>query len=434
MALSDRDVAAYFGRTLHTREPDDIEFIVHWADSIASIGLKHYLVIPCHVSDLPRTAYLSQIEKYIDRSILVIFFLNCEASDVDNAQNLAEAALQQSLFDARCSFSFLVIYRAFIDKPTIGRIRGLITDAAALAALMQRNTHAFIIHNDSDTLLISKDYFTEILSRCCETTTFICGPIYFGYKGKYSIALPIQTILPELYLFNVANDAVNTLARQGLINFEKRIWGGGANFAVSVKAYCAVGGFDYGKVAGEDDAIMRALHKYNPSAYGDTIVGIDNVYKLDSYLRPMYLQGSWIATDPRRVLKGILTGSNGTDAWTAVPFAKVLGSSANTEALSIEYIASDAVIQAADVYRAAKEPESEFGRSVGLQIYRKILEMGRADFRIRNLDQLQLYLARCGIIPLRQSLLHPEMPGSQACRRWDRWPLARRIARLAPST
>ncbi|NEI02408.1 hypothetical protein [Rhizobium leguminosarum] len=425
----DREAREYLARELYKREDDDIEFIFNSVAVIPTRPIKNYILIPFFYSENFSEAYLGFLKNSCQTAdIQVIIFFN--ASQADTGAKVfddAKEALLSIVEALGVGDRITVISRFFTTPASIGRIRGLVADIALLSALGSYQNCPWLIFHDADTVDVCIEYLDSINTYNPASVTFISGPVYFGYSGLTSIGLG-EHQLPELYIFNKINDAINFLARTGQVNFEKRIWPSGANIAISAAAYCAVGGFDFSRQSGEDDAIGRSLHRYNPNAITEGLASSDLIFVPDPQLHSVFEENAWTATDPRRTVKTIIYGADATETWTAQPFVSIRGADLKTSGLIDEYMSSHYALRHSDICRSLEAPGSIESRALMSRILGILERAGEADFRIRNDEQYRLFLRQCGVNPTNARLgTALTVPQDHS---WASWKLMRELRDL----
>ena len=392
----------FLARTLHRCSFADRQFVLQSADCLtrSQKGVQYWILVPCYFEETFSSAYLLGIGQALRKHahLGAVFFINGYGNDQTKKRFQAETILREKELTEQIfrSDRLFIISRFFRDKPAIGRVRGLLGMSAVISCIRMETQFPFFIFHDADTVEIGPDYFETLLKLPKDITKYASGPV------RYLLSTPDRqqlrdSAVPELYLFDVANSSILELCRTGQINFERRVWPDGANLVVSGAAYCAVDGFDFSRVAGEDDAIGRALHRYSPNLMGTAMASADIIFESDPVLKSFFVESAWVKTDPRRVLEAIVRGHVGVEAWTVVPFVKYPGTSLDLVDTVKRYLASGRLIQETDLPSLA-EPVGvgHRDRIVG-RIVDVILESGRKDFRIRNSEQMGRYAEKTGL-------------------------------------
>jgi hypothetical protein len=211
----------------------------------------------------------------------------------------------------------------------MGRVRKILTDTIIAYCLRENIGDPIIVCNDIDQLSASPTYLSDVVNSFKHkiNPVFMAAPIGYGYIAGRAIGLPENIHIPELYLFNKVQDAINYCTRAGLIGSASATWPEGANLAFSGMAYCCAGGFDPRQPNGEDDVMGMSLYalleKGNPGEEMPVKWG-----------KPIYADKAWVATDPRRILSAIYAGRTGIEAWAWQDFTENPGSALNTAALA----------------------------------------------------------------------------------------------------
>src|SRR5437763_1377102 len=87
---------------------------------------------------------------------------------------------------------------------------------------------------------------------------------------------------------------------------EESRWVECANISFTARAYCQIGGFDSRVSSGEDDWIGRELNNLVKT----------NSEANQAWAKPKFLESTWVATDPRRILAALVGGRTGLEAWS----------------------------------------------------------------------------------------------------------------------
>lgn len=344
--------------------------------------------------------YLLSLKKFILKhsQVAVVIFVNGSTpnSTWDNLQRCSKKIREQLFESCIGSQRIFILSHLFESTPTIGRIRGVMTDGVISSQIGATGYSPTILFNDADTLDVAPDYFEQMSRLGAENVRFASGPVWYGFPGPAHMDRQGYKF-PELFLFNVTQAAILRLARQGKINFEKRIWPEGANFLVNAAFYCAVGGFDYERSSGEDDALGRALHRFNPNALSASEISPDTIFRMDPVFHDSFLDDAWIVTDPRRVLAAISNGKLGVEAWTEIPFSQNFGANISLLEAQRQYEGDPKLLQCSALGDLRVEGRGAEFERIAERIISIVLSTGRYDFRIRNECQMKLYLWEVGL-------------------------------------
>jgi hypothetical protein len=395
----------FLGRHLYKLAREDLDFVFASAKKIAAAAEDQlYIMAPMHAHERGLAAYLRMIAPQArDTGSNLIVFLNAYSNQMQASEfnaHLKRATEEVNAEKDKLGFDrIFLIERFFKDQPTMGRIRGLIADAAILTAYISGASKPLLVCNDIDTIRFSKTYLASYKKTfdLDPNVKMACGAVNFGYFGTKGIGLPPGTNVPELFVFNKLNKAIYRCARLGLINFERRLWMEGSNMAFSGAAYCACGGFDFAKTSGEDDELSRSLHRYNPNVYRSGVIDSDIIYEPDPIQSGVFNDDAWIVTNARRVLLAISEGLPGIEAWADLPFMETVGASLDDERLAKQCDAVEAAITS-QMLRAARTGESKYARKKILDRLQYIVVRSIVyDRKSQSEEQFEAVLSELGI-------------------------------------
>ena len=270
----------------------------------------------------------------------------------------------------------------------MGRVRKILVDAVIKYCLAEQIGDPVILCNDVDQVATSPGYLAAIALALNKPVApvFVAAPVGYGYRGARAIGLPPGVQIPELYLFNRVQDAINHCTRRGLIGPGGRsTWPEGTNLAFRGSAYCSAGGFNPRVPNGEDDAMGFALSALWQNS--DAAVAEERAWG-----EPQYEPTAWIVTDPRRVLSAICAGRTGIEAWAWQSFTENPGSGLDTASLARECAGAPWLLQAADLKHLNQTWERVTSR-IGWLFSRSVV----FDRRTRSLEQLKEVAAVFGL-------------------------------------
>ncbi|MGH8424281.1 MAG: hypothetical protein ACRER3_18310, partial [Pseudomonas fluorescens] len=353
-----REAAFFFARHLHRLDLSDLDFVLALAKEIPPSVNGCYIIVPMHVSESTLDRYLQLlVPQLLVSSATVVVFANATMNQVsvdDFGQQIKRA--RECVSESSAVPRTVLAARLFDSPVTMGRLRGLLADAVLVNAYLNRVSHPIIISNDIDALAVADNYIETFARRfnSDRTLKLAAGMVDYGYRGAVSAEVLNGTPVPELYVFNELNKAINRCARNGLINYERRVWIEGANAAFSGAAYCASGGFDFEMKSGEDDSLGRALNRLNPNAFIAETLAEATLYVPDPILRCSLEADCWVLTDPRRILMAIASGLPGIEAWADRPFMETVGATMSAADLALQCANHPALITPTKLVAAAK--------------------------------------------------------------------------------
>lgn len=332
----------YFARHLHLLSVQDLAFIFDTAARIRGGSHNYFVAVPAHCRERSLARFLDLVLPQISKvgATLIIFWnaRNDSVSSPEFCETVREA--EEAIAAARAKFGYanVILAKRLFDGDQVGMgpIRGLLCDIVLIAALDSNAARPFVTFLDIDTLQIGPEFFEAILTKFSlnHFTSMLSGPIHHGYIGSDPHSSLGGQDVPELFIYNEIEAAVKLCGLAGQINFEKRLWWSGAHMSFSLATYCACGGFDFRRTSGEDDALGRALHRFNPGAYHPGVVSEDDVFTPDEEFGHAYESDSWLVSDPRRVLSTIAGGGYGVDTWAHRPFMRTIGSQFSSSELA----------------------------------------------------------------------------------------------------
>lgn len=394
-----REAALFFARHLHRLSPSDLDFVLALAKEIPPPANGCYVIVPMHIFENSLDRYLRLLApQLLATSSTAVIFANAHIDHVtsiefDNKVKYTKNCIRESPGSTRT----ILATRLFDTPVTMGRIRGLLTDAALVNAYMNQVSHPIIISNDIDALDVAIDYLKTFSIRFSNNRNLklSAGVVNYGYQDSITADVLNGTPVPELFIFNELNQAINRCARDGLINYERRVWIEGANFAFSGAAYCAVDGFDFTKKSGEDDALGRALNRLNPNAFIlEGPVGT-TIYSSDPVLNCWLDVDCWIQTDPRRVLLAIASGLPGIEAWADLPFMETIGASMSSADLALRCANHPTLITPTKLHAAARGEID--ARDIVMSRLRQLLAHSLAyDRKAQNPEQISHVISSMG--------------------------------------
>ena len=88
-------------------------------------------------------------------------------------------------------------------------------DLIILDAVRQGSVHPLIVCFDCDQVAMSNHYF-DVIDSCSSQfgpMMLLAGPVHYGYRGFDPVGLPLPKHVPDLFLFNMLNQAINRCLR-----------------------------------------------------------------------------------------------------------------------------------------------------------------------------------------------------------------------------
>lgn len=325
------EASAYKTRVIAKRPEHLRPLISQLAEQISfSSDTRQIRVIPAHVAEKLDGLAIAQIQDIGNQHAChTVIFLNGAREHVsEEAAQTVRAELQKYL--VKRGLRVTVLLHLFTGKPTIGTVRGVITDAAILAALHRNLDDPIIISNDVDQIKCSP-YYNDIIASQFERHTLdvLTGPIYYGYSpaGQEYSETGLRLCAPELLLGNRVFLGWNALLLNGFFGTGRLFTTEGPNSIFRASAICAAGGYDYSLSVGEDTAMGTAVFALRQSAQ-------------HAYVSPAnaeYSYRSWLATNPRRSLKAIAADKCIRNSWEHVSFKEQGGYTLDLRSLSEVY-------------------------------------------------------------------------------------------------
>lgn len=386
----------YLARSLFRRPESDLEFIFASAKEIERILVGETLVlIPCHVGDVSAAVHTSEL--ICVQGAPVCIFVNClvDEQGEDEFEEVIEKCRELSAYvEKSTGVPIVVIGRRHGKTRLMGAVRGIVSDAA-IVAMLNRGMTSNIAFVDADTLDVSPEYIRSLTDAFAHSRPMmVTGPVHYGVKPCGEPCNRRGTSIPELTLADRVNQAILRCARDGEINFERRVWPEGASFAFDATSYCRVNGFDWDLSCGEDDAFGRVMHRFNPQAFARPVRGFEAVYET-RFSNIAFIPEAWLVTDPRRHLNAIALGGGGTEAWDLTPFDEASGHNLSGAELERHYDAHKDRITWAKLL--AWEAQSISIDSWGAdRVVKLVKRMLQADRRIRNAAQCANVWKRLG--------------------------------------
>ncbi len=396
----------------------DAKLITELTQSLSfEIETRFFITVPVYAGDRLLENYLDGIRPALNnRHFNICVFVNATQDkfsepDFENARAYHAAVITK--FNQECGFAAACLLTAYLPGPvSMGRVRKLLVDSILRYCIEKDIDEPVILCNDVDLIASSPAYLAEIANEFSQNITpvFVAAPIGYGYKGKIAMGLPAGIHVPELYLFNRVQDAINLCTRDGRIGSGPAIWPEGANFAFAGSAYCAAGGFDPMRTTGEDDAMGFALKGLwaNGSLNNPTL----------NWQAPVYNSSAWIVTDPRRVLAAIQSGRTGIEAWAWQSFTENPGSEMDTHALAIACNKKTGLLRAENLIQFSAIERNKNWEFVTDRIGWLFCRSVVFDRRARDLEQFKAVAKAFGLV-ITDGILNYEPLEFEANIDWD---------------
>ncbi|PRX19161.1 hypothetical protein B0G75_13924 [Paraburkholderia sp. BL18I3N2] len=412
-----RSACADFMATHFFRLSEEDRLFIFEAANAIDIRASTFVLVPMHCDEECLRNFLDLLAgqaKNCNAAIIIFFNGDSQRTNAENFRH-KQLVAEREIRNARDRFGYSSIYiisKYFASASTMGRVRGLLCDIACILAYAKSIDHPIIVNMDVDTRAISQKYLSSFARMFASDLDLkMCaGEVNYGYKGLEPVAVPDQKHVPELFLFNELIKAIQRCARNGDINFENRIWLEGCSMAFSLAAYCACGGFEFDKKSGEDDAIGRALHRYNPNAFLSSVITEDTIFECDPIFTTSFNPDGWLVTDPRRILQAISLGLPGIEAWADLPFLDNAGAHMNSTELA-QRCRIDAAFINASRLKTIRDPQNILERGqLASHLYSLIYRSIKYDRKARNDTQFRRLLEEVGIRLRSGEDIHSDKP------------------------
>lgn len=395
---------AFFARHLFRLNSEDLEVATKISDQIGEPKTDLYLAVPIHALESCLDRYLNIIIVQASQvNAQITFFFNAFNEQINEIDFTLRWQVAQKCILKYCNqynyYNIFIISKLFDSIPTMGRIRGILTDGILMNAHKFFISNPIIVFNDVDIIDISPTYlvsYKKIFSKNINIK-MSTGTVNYGYVGSQPNSILEGMQIPELFIFNEFNKAINKCAREGVINFEKRVLLEGTNMIFSGAAYCAVNGFEFEKKTGEDDAIGRAIHRYNPNAFTNSSLIENSIYEEDAILTTAFNLEGWVTTDPRRILTAISLTKPGIQAWGGISFMNEVAGLMNTHEL-IETCFNHKELITLEAINKSQMGDKESHQKILRRLCYILKNSCEYELKIRNLYQQNIVLKTMGII------------------------------------
>ncbi len=246
------------------RSQEDIRLIEEISSKLILRGEELFVLIPCYIKELELLQSIRALAQagIPDKCMFVVFVNGGEQIDPSLFTELANSRLKE-LDQVKESFpelNLIAVTHQFKGKPTISRIRGILTDAVTRSCLDHNSDDPIIVSNDADALAYAPGYLLRIREAFAQDTSidYISGDInWSGLDGRglprYSPAEP----LPELFLKDVLGHASDDIYRQ-----YSPVYTTGCNSAFRLSTICSIDGYDYKFDPSFDVEIGAVLSKF----------------------------------------------------------------------------------------------------------------------------------------------------------------------------
>jgi hypothetical protein len=344
----EKEASLYLRRWTKFREPSEVRLARRFSNQIRlGKNIRTVTVMPAHVTepDVVESvlAYKNQDEALRTHHIVVFFNADKRMNRETYATLLRQQtrALTRATKDSRIQIS--VINHHFV-RATMGCIRGLATDATVISALRSKLRDPIVISNDSDQSFISKTYLSSYLKAFDRRPVLDAaeGSLFQGnYYRKNDGNLTQKIAIPELFLRSHYITAMKDYGQGWNISpATVHLWGNNSCFRLST--YCAIGGYSYELIRGEDSDIARRIEALRLPRHSvlATFTGqfVDHVKE------------AYLVTNPRRTLHAILSGQG---VW-AFAYDDTLGSAMDLSMLLRRYRNRSDLLQEQDLKLARR--------------------------------------------------------------------------------
>jgi len=314
--LFNAEAQRYVDSLASARAENDLHLIYDFEKQIRVHHENLFVLIPCYIEETGLFASLeAYVESGIPRSCMFVVFINASKANVGEKRfaELLEARLKE-VDAARQDFGetkLIAVHHHFESKPTLSRLRGLVTDAVVKGCLVRRTANPIVVSNDADAIWYAPDYLENIRKAFDETpeADYMSGPISWSGMDedgfvRYEPFMP----LPEVYLSDLLSQIADDVYRE-----QSPVYTTGCNSAYRLSTLCTVGGYDYTFAPYFDVEIGRVLNRHKEAQGGSAMSS------------GIFLPDCFLITSPRRAIHAQL--ENIPYGHQFETFGTVLGSS-----------------------------------------------------------------------------------------------------------
>lgn len=262
----------YLDKISKLRFADDFRLIKSFSEQIPASNLL--VLIPCYAEEPGLRESLMAYSKsgIPDGCAFVVFINGADKLDDQQFGVLMDARLAD-VESVRVHFGtgkLVVVAHHFASRPTLSRVRGLITDAAIMSCCAAERTgleDPVIVSNDADAISYAVDYLNNIRRAFNEDAhlDYVSGPISWSGMdedgmARYEPAHP----LPEIYFCDLLSQIADDVYRE-----HSPVYTTGCNSAYRLSALCTIGGYDYSFDPFYDVEIGKVLNEHRRNQGND---------------------------------------------------------------------------------------------------------------------------------------------------------------------
>ena len=340
----------YRDRVLNRREAEDQALIEQFSEKIdITKDTRTITVMPVYVGEdkLTRTldSYIHINAKDLSQHHIVMFLnAGSDMTDEDYQANTESRRNEIMAFvEKHPDISISLIDHHFSEKVMLGRVRGLMGDAAMSKAYRVGVDDPIFVSNDADQVGIAVRHL-EFIKQTYDSNPGLdaagCTTLWSGYDLNGE-TIGNEVKLPEVWfgdLFSYASDGV---VRNGEAGILSNFYTCGPNSNFRGAALCAMGGYDYALNFKEEVEIGRR-------AKAMRMTDEDKSFYHPEHFQ--FIRGSWVATSPRRAIRSIVAGGVLLTQWD--DFDAIVGSDMDEKLLSKQYQEKSELIQLTDLIEA----------------------------------------------------------------------------------
>ncbi len=383
----------YYDRVFNRRDAEDRALIEQFSQKIDITNKTRTMtVMPVYVREDKLTRALDSYTRISAEDLSqhqIVLFLNA-GSDMSSEEYQANSESRRKeiavFVEKHPNILISVIDHHFSEKVVLGRVRGLMADAAMLKAYRVGADDPIFISNDSDQVGMATRHF-EFIKNAYDSNLGLdaagCTTLWSGYNLNGE-TIGNEAKLPEVWFGDLFSHASDGVVRNGEAGILSNFYTCGPNSNFRGAALCAMGGYDYTLNFKEEVEIGRRAKAMRMT---DDDLGF---YHPKHY---QFIKDSWVSTSPRRAIRSILAGGVLLTQWD--DFDSIVGAGMDEKLLSIKYQENSELIQLVDLLEARNGNEVAL-KKIEDRLSKVLMLLLQADSVIDQ-DQFEAILRRLGI-------------------------------------